>query len=130
MNREERAAKAVELKHGGYNCCQAVACAFADKVNMDEAQLKQIGLGFGGGMATMDGTCGALCGAIMVNSLAADPKLVRGNSKFLVQNFNELCGATICKELKGIGTGIMLCSCDDCVKNATLLTADLFEDAE
>ena len=80
---------------------------------------------FGGGMATMDGTCGALCGAIMVNGMAADPKAVRGNSKFLVQNFTELCGASVCKELKGIGTGVMLCSCDDCVKNAALLTADI-----
>ena len=34
--------------------------------------------------------------------------------------FAELCGATICRDLKGIGTGKVLCSCEDCVRNAVL----------
>jgi hypothetical protein len=29
-----------------------------------------------------------------------------------------LSGAVICKELKGIETGKVLCACEDCVKNA------------
>ena len=34
---------AVQLKHSGYNCCQAVLCAFADEVEMAEDELKRIG---------------------------------------------------------------------------------------
>lgn len=39
-------------------------------------------------------------------------------SKELVQNFERKCGATICKDLKGIGTGKVLCPCPECVRNA------------
>ena len=27
-------------------------------------------------------------------------------------------GATICRELKGVGTGKVLCSCENCIRNA------------
>lgn len=33
------AEKALELHAKGYNCAQAVACAFSDQVDMDEDQL-------------------------------------------------------------------------------------------
>ena len=29
-----------------------------------------------------------------------------------------LIGATICKDLKGKDTGVVLCECDDCIRNA------------
>ena len=45
-------------------------------------------------------------------------------SKNVHQSFKEKSGATICKELKGIGTGKVLCSCDDCVRNAVKLLED------
>ena len=48
----ERAEKAVAKYRNGYNCCQAVACVFADETGMDEAVLYKIGEGFGGGMGT------------------------------------------------------------------------------
>ena len=32
----------------------------------------------------------------------------------------ELCGATACRDLKGIDAGKVLCSCDNCVRNAVL----------
>ena len=41
-------------------------------------------------------------------------------SKELVQNFERKCGATICKDLKGIETGKVLCPCPECVRNAVL----------
>lgn len=34
---------AVQLKHSGYNCCQAVLCAFAEEAGMNEDELKRIG---------------------------------------------------------------------------------------
>ena len=38
----------------------------------------------------------------------------------LAGKFKEKSGATICGELKGVGTGKVLCECDDCVRNAVL----------
>lgn len=38
----------------------------------------------------------------------------------ILQEFKEKAGATICRDLKGVGTGKMLCSCDDCVRLAVL----------
>ena len=32
-----RCEKAVEKKHNGYNCAQAVACSFCKEASMDEA---------------------------------------------------------------------------------------------
>ena len=101
------------------NCCQAVLVAFADKLGKNEDELLRLGSGFGSGMATMEGTCGALVGAIMVSSLLSPDGEARSNSRTIMSRFKELCGgATICRDLKGIGTGKVLCSCEDCVRNA------------
>ena len=101
------------------NCCQAVLVAFADKLGKGEDDLLRLGSGFGSGMATMEGTCGALVGAIMVSSLLSAGGEVRNNSRAIMSRFKELCGgATICRDLKGIETGKMLCSCENCVRNA------------
>ena len=101
------------------NCCQAVLVAFADMLGKGEDDLLRLGSGFGSGMATMEGTCGALVGAIMVSSLLSAGGEVRNNSRAILSRFKELCGgATICRDLKGIETGKVLCSCEDCVRNA------------
>ena len=101
------------------NCCQAVLVAFADKLGKGEGELLRLGSGFGSGMATMEGTCGALVGAIMVSSLLSAEGEARNNSRAIMSRFKELCGgATICRDLKGIETGKVLCSCEDCVRNA------------
>ena len=103
------------------NCCQAVLVAFADKLGKSEEDLLRLGSGFGSGMATMEGTCGALVGAIMVSSLLSPDSEARNNSRAIMSRFKELCGGTtICRDLKGIETGKVLCSCEDCVRNAVL----------
>ena len=33
---------------------------------------------------------------------------------------HERCGAERCADLKGRDTGVMLCPCDDCVRNAVI----------
>ena len=107
------------------NCCQAVLVAFADKLGKAENDLLRLGSGFGSGMATMEGTCGALVGAIMVSSLLSPEGEARNNSRAIMSRFKELCGgATICRDLKGIETGKMLCSCEDCVRNAVLAAGE------
>ena len=106
------------------NCCQAVLVAFADQLGRSEDELLRLGSGFGSGMGTMEGTCGALVGAIMVSSLLAEKGSVMTASRAIMPRFKELCGATICRDLKGIGTGKVLCSCENCVRNAVRATGE------
>ncbi len=115
--------KAVELKNrtgdAHYNCAQAVACVFAEETGLESDTLRKLGACFGLGMGTMEGTCGALCGAQMIQGLVKfEGKNLRGKAAELFKAFTEKCGGSICKELKGAGTGKVLCSCDDCVRNA------------
>lgn len=103
----------------GMNCCQAVLVAFADKLGKSEDELLRLGSGFGSGMGTTEGTCGALVGAIMLSSLLSADGDAMKNSRAITPRFKELCGgATICRELKGIDSGKVLCSCENCVRNA------------
>ena len=124
----EKGELAVQLKHNGCNCCQAVLCAFAEESGMTESQLRQLGAGFGAGMGTMEGTCGALVGAIMVAGLRTGGDSTMALSRKMLPRFKELCGgAKICRDLKGIGTGKILCSCENCVRNAVLAAEEALE---
>lgn len=116
--------KAIELHDKKYNCCQAVACAFASEAGVDEKVLFAAGEGFGLGMGCMEGTCGALSGAIMLAGLKnSDSNLESPStkaatyqlSKQLFNEFKKKTGSTVCRELKGIDTGVVLCSCPDCI---------------
>ena len=122
---EERMEYAAKRKRE-MNCCQAVLVAFADRLGKGEDELLRLGSGFGSGMATMEGTCGALVGAIMVSSILSPNGEARNNSRAIMSRFKELCGATVCRDLKGIGTGKVLCSCEDCVRNAVCAAGDIF----
>ena len=46
-------------------------------------------------------------------------------SEELLQNFQKKCGATICKDLKGIENGAPLCPCPECVRNAVLALGEV-----
>ena len=128
MTLNERMGYAAQRKKE-MNCCQAVLVAFADKLGKSEDDLLRLGSGFGSGMATMEGTCGALVGAIMVSSLLSPDGEARNNSRAIMSRFKELCGgATICRDLKGIETGKMLCSCEDCVRNAVLSAGEALKE--
>ena len=106
------------LRKKEMNCCQAVLVAFADEAGRSEEDLLRLGSGFGSGMGTMEGTCGALVGAIMVSSLLSEKGAAMAASRAIMPRFKQLCGATICRDLKGIDTGKVLCSCENCVRNA------------
>ena len=114
---EDRIEAGAQLKRK-MNCCQAVLMAYADRLGKSEDELMRLGSGFGSGMGTMEGTCGALVGAIMVSSLVSEQGAAMPNSRAIMSRFKELSGATVCRDLKGIGTGKVLCSCEDCVRNA------------
>ncbi len=128
MNKQDLA---VEFKHNGCNCCQAVLCAFAKESGMEEALLKRLGAGFGAGMGGMEGTCGALVAVEMLLGLKKyGGAPVMGEARRLHQAFVQMCGASLCKDLKGRDTGKALCDCDTCVRNAAALAADLFTHGE
>ena len=103
MNIEERAAQAAAWKATGQcNCAQAVMKAFEDKLPVDADTLMKLGAG-----------------------IVTDGKGTPRISKELLQNFQEKCGATICKDLKGIENGAPLCPCPECVRNAVLALGEV-----
>ena len=117
MPRRERAV----MYKRNYNCCQAVLLAFAPELGLPEEKLLAMGACFGSGMGCMEETCGALCGAQIAQGLLKfDNRRMNPQASQLRAEFEMRCGATRCKDLKGVGTDHgVLCSCEDCVRHAT-----------
>lgn len=104
---------------GHYNCAQAVACAFAERVGADEAVMLRIAQPFGAGMGGMQGTCGALVGAGLVIGMCAKERPAAMKAmKRIVDKFQQRNGCTICRDLKGIDTKVVVRECNDCVADA------------
>ena len=128
MTIEERAAKAAELKATGQcNCTQSVLKVFEDELSIPSDELMKLSAGFAAGMGCMESTCGALIGSVMVAGNLTDGKGTPKYSRELVEKFTEKCGATICKDLKGIETGQVLCECPECVRNAVLALGEVIK---
>ena len=126
MIKMDRKEYAVQLKHNGYNCCQAVLCAFANETGITEEGLKKLGATFGAGMGCLEATCGALIGAQMLMGLKKyEGRPILRDAAGVLKNFENMCGATICKDLKGRDTRVVLCECDDCVRNAVEIAEGL-----
>ena len=66
---ESRKNIAIEMHNKGYNCAQSVALTYADLVDMKPEQLFRITEGFGLGGGNMQGTCGAISGALALVGL-------------------------------------------------------------
>ena len=129
----ELAEKAVANHKKKYNCAQAVACAFCDKLGRDEKEVFELMEAFGLGMGTM-GTCGAVSAAVvgMVESDGAldAPKTKKESykaMKALTEKFKEKNGTVVCKELKGVETKKVIRSCDGCVQDAAELLEEYLE---
>lgn len=131
MTKQERAAR---LHGNGYNCCQAVLLTFCDELGVDPVTAFKIGEGFGLGMGGMENTCGALSGAIMLAGLKNSdgdldhPKTKAGTyriSRELTEAFKEKTGALVCRDLKGIDTGKVLCSCPKCIDSAVQIIEEI-----
>lgn len=116
-------------KHrNGFNCCQSVACAFAEEVGVDESMIYRMGEGFGAGMGTTLGVCGAISGAAMLAGLVySDGNTERaGMTKakttraagIMQKKFVERAKALICKEIKTGNDGKAFTSCDECIRIA------------
>ncbi len=124
---ETRAELAAEKKRcGTHNCAQAVVSTYCDLVGLDASASMDVAGAFGTGMGNMEGTCGAIVGAGMVIGLATrDRKLSRERMRLLMTRFEERNGATVCRLLKGAGTGVPLRDCPGCVADACEILEDL-----
>ena len=128
-----KAEYAISLHDQGYKCAQAVACTFCKEFGVDEQEMFRIAEGFGLGMGMME-MCGALSGMMMVIGLANSVgDLEKGmptkgstykQVKEQVQKFKEKNGSYLCRELKGVETGKVLCSCPQCIMDAVALTEE------
>ena len=131
---EERVKRALDNHSKGYNCAQAVACAFSDVVSVDEDTLFKITEGFGAGMGGMQCTCGAVSGAIVLAGLKTSSgdtnnPTTKGKtyklSKEIVEEFREKNSSVICRELKGLDTNKVLRTCDGCIEDATKIAYNI-----
>lgn len=132
----DAAIKAIENHKKGYNCAQAVACAFCDRLGKDEKEVFEIMEAFGFGMGTM-GTCGAVSGmAAVVGMVESDgaldaPKTKKASykaMKALTEKFEEKNSSIICRELKGVDSGEVLRSCSGCIEDAVELVEEYLRD--
>lgn len=93
----------------GYNCAQAVACAFADETGIDEKTLRALSASFGGGMGRMREVCGALTGAFMILGIRCgnydlSDTQAKADHYARIQKFaaafREECGSIFCRDIQ------------------------------
>ncbi|MBS6395779.1 MAG: C_GCAxxG_C_C family protein [Clostridiales bacterium] len=127
---ESRIENTIVRHDKGYNCAQSVACTYCDLLGYDESQVFCMTEGFGLGMGGMEGTCGALAGAVVLAGLKnssgdLDAPKTKGRtyqlSKRIVSEFQKKCGSIVCRELKGVETGKPKYACADCIRDAAAI---------
>ena len=103
--------QAIALFDEGFSCAQAVFAACAPEMGLDRKKALKLSQAFGGGMAQMGLTCGAVTGALMVIGLKhgrtqADDQEAKDKTyaltKEFVQFFRDTFGTIGCRELIGI----------------------------
>ncbi len=121
MNRVE---KAVDLKNSGSNCTQSILLAYQDLLGLPKEKLEDLGSYFQFGMGNASSTCGALLGAALVLGCLEERGGKIAKAKELNEEFKARAGALICKDIKGLETGICLCPCAKCVEIAASLVEE------
>lgn len=111
MNRKDRA---LALFKQGFSCSQAVAAVFAEDHGLPVPIALRLAQGFGGGMARLAETCGAVTGAIMVVGLKhgrtrpgddAAKERTYALVQEVVRRFRARHGALDCRDLLGCDIG-------------------------
>lgn len=99
---------AVKKFTDGYNCAQAVFCAFCDKFGLDEETAFKITEGFGLGMGGLKDECGAVTGMFMTMGLQnSDGAFLESTTKLDTYDkmkaagafFTEKNGSLMCRDL-------------------------------
>ena len=110
MSRHAELARNLFLQ--GYNCSQAVVCAFCDVTGLDIDAAARMASSFGGGLGRLREVCGTVSGAALVLGIArgyADPKDYAAKKAHyarvqeFARRFREANGSIVCRELlKGV----------------------------
>ena len=124
-----KADEAIKRHDKGYNCSQAVACVFAEELGLDEALLFKLNEGFGAGMGSGRGVCGALSGVVMLAGLVNSDGSIdsAGSTKSstykiaaaMQKEFVSRAERLICRDIKTGNDGKAFTSCADCIRIAT-----------
>ena len=100
--------EAQRLFREGYNCSQAVFCAFCDMTGFDIDTAARLSSSFGGGIGRLREVCGAFSGAMLAFGIlcgysdVSDPdKNVHHYEKVqeFARRFRDRNGSIICREL-------------------------------
>lgn len=144
MQPEEYAKTAGEYFQQGYNCCQAVAAAFADVAGLPRDVMLRLSCPFGGGFARLRYVCGAVSAMGLVAGLVYGDdtpdckKAMYPKVRELSDAFKAQFGSIVCAELlNGIVTHddpptpearteayYHRRSCLDCVQTAAQILAE------
>lgn len=104
----DHAGIARDLFLNGYNCAQAVFCAFCDVTGLDIETAARLASSFGGGLGRLREVCGTVSGAAMVlgmvkgYSTPGDLALKTAHYhtvQAFARRFREENGSIICREL-------------------------------
>lgn len=87
----------------GYNCAQSVALAFKDELGFDEETVKSLTVGFGGGIARLRLTCGAVSAMVMILSYLKTKEMDKLQAYSFLQKacaeFKDEMGSLVCADL-------------------------------
>ena len=108
----DHASEARRLFLSGYNCAQAVFCAFCDLTGMDIDAAARLSSSFGGGMGRLREVCGTVSGALLALGILRgyddprDPEQKKAHYALVqeyARRFREKNETIVCRELlKGI----------------------------
>lgn len=106
MNRRE---DADQLYQGGCNCCQSVFVPYNDETMLSRENALKLGATFGGGVAGLGQTCGALCGALMAlaqregddGSYPEKKDATRAKLQAFAKAFEGEFGSCLCSDIRG-----------------------------
>lgn len=107
----DRGREAESAFREGYNCCQAVAVTFADRLGLAKDQAARLSSGFGGGMGRLREVCGAVSGMVFVASALcgyqtpgadAEKAALYARVQKLAGEFRAAAGSILCRELLGL----------------------------
>jgi len=106
-----RAQEAVQCFKQGFSCSQAVLAAVSEPLGLEREKALKIAQAFGGGMARMGLTCGAVTGAMLAIGLKhgrtrPEDEEARERTYRLVHDllrqFQARHGSIVCRELIGV----------------------------
>lgn len=141
-----KADAAEQLFREKVNCAQAVLIPFAEDLGLSKATAANIASGFGGGIARLQGTCGALTGGCMALGLvlgAREPDAAKARDatgaafRELQKRFVEQHGASTCRDLLNVDlnteegrathatNNLREKICTPCVRDVVLIMEDI-----